>query len=83
MHLKASGQPCRGSNLFPAFMEYVKTKEGKDEDEKREALLKELKSIDAELQKSDGPYVGGTDVNAADLKLGPQLKHVSPATLVQ
>jgi len=65
-----------GSNLFPAFMEYVKTKEGIDEDEKREALLKELKSIDAELQKSDGPYVGGTDVNAADLKLGPQLKHV-------
>ena len=59
-------------------MEYVKTKEGKDEEEKREALLKELKSIDADLQKSEGPYVGGNDVNAADLKLGPQLKHVSP-----
>ena len=62
-------------------MEYVKTKDCKDEEEKREALLKELKSIDADLQKSEGPYVGGNDVNAADLKLGPQLKHVSPGHL--
>ncbi len=67
---------CRGSGLFPAFMEYVKTTDKADEDQKREALLEELKKIDAELKKSEGPYVGGQDVNAVDLKLGPQLKHV-------
>ena len=67
---------CRGANLFPAFMEYIKTTDKADEDKKREALLAELKSIDADLKKTEGPYVGGQDVNAADLKLGPQLKHV-------
>ncbi len=57
-------------------MEYVKTTDKAEEDQKREALVEELKKIDAELKKSDGPYVGGQDVNAVDLKLGPQLKHV-------
>ncbi len=57
-------------------MEYVKTTDKADEDKKREALIAELKSIDSDLKKSEGPYVGGQDVNAADLKLGPQLKHV-------
>ena len=28
------------------------------------------------LQKSDGPFFGGEDVNAADLRVAPQLKHV-------
>ncbi|BDA49848.1 Glutathione S-transferase DHAR2 [Coccomyxa sp. Obi] len=68
--------PQVGSNLFPAFMEYVKTTDKADEDAKREALIEELKKIDADLKKSEGPYVGGQDVNAVDLKLGPQLKHV-------
>lgn len=68
--------PQVGANLFPAFMEYIKTTDKADEDEKREALIAELKSIDSDLKKSEGPYVGGQDVNAADLKLGPQLKHV-------
>ena len=67
---------CRGTNLFPAFMEYIKTTDKADEDKKREALVSELKSIDADLKQTEGPYVGGQDVNAADLKLGPQLKHV-------
>ena len=66
----------RGSQLFPKFMEYMKSKKGSEEDSKREDLLQELRAIDADLQKTDGPYVGGSDVNAADLKLGPQLKHV-------
>lgn len=57
-------------------MEYVKTTDKADEEQKREALLKELKAIDANLQEVEGPYVGGQDVNAVDLKLGPQLKHV-------
>lgn len=35
-----------------------------------------LQSINEDLQKTDGPFVGGNDVNSADLKLGPQLKHV-------
>jgi glutathione S-transferase len=66
----------RGSSLFPKFMEYLKSSAGSDEEQKRGDLLEELRSIDADLQKSEGPYVGGNDVNAADLKLGPQLKRV-------
>ena len=67
---------CRGLQLFPKFMEYMKSSKGQDEEGKREDLVQELRSIDADLQKTEGPYVGGNDVNAADLKLGPQLKHV-------
>jgi hypothetical protein len=35
-----------------------------------------FQAINEDLQKTEGPYIGGNDVNSADLKLGPQLKHV-------
>ena len=40
------------------------------------ALLGGLRESNNALQKSDGPYFGGEDVNAADLRVAPQLKHV-------
>lgn len=36
---------CRGANLFPSFIEYLKTTDKADEDKKREALVAELKVI--------------------------------------
>ena len=37
-------------------MEFVKTTDAKDEDEKRQALLGELRSINNDLQKTDGGH---------------------------
>ena len=56
-------------------MEFLKSK-GSEEDEKKQALLGVLREINNALQKSSGPYFGGEDVNAADLRVAPQLKHV-------
>lgn len=70
---------CRGTNLMPSLIEYL-TSKGSEEEEKRTALLGVLREINNALQKSDGPYFGGKDVNAADLRVAPQLKHVMIGT---
>lgn len=70
---------CRGINLMPSLIEYL-TSKGSEEEEKRTALLGVLREINNALQKSDGPYFGGKDVNAADLRVAPQLKHVMIGT---
>ncbi|CAL5220504.1 g2535 [Coccomyxa viridis] len=68
-----------GTNLMPSLIEYL-TSKGSEEEEKRTALLGVLREINNALQKSDGPYFGGKDVNAADLRVAPQLKHVMIGT---
>ena len=60
---------------MPSLMEFLKSK-GSEEEEKRSALLGVLREINNALQQSSGPYFGGEDVNAADLRVAPQLKHV-------
>lgn len=70
---------CRGTNLMPSLIEFL-TSKGSEEEEKRTALLGVLREINNALQKSDGPYFGGKDVNAADLRVAPQLKHVMIGT---
>ena len=67
---------CRGTNLMPSLIEFLKAQDPKEEEEKKSALLGVLREINNALQKSDGPYFGGQDVNAADLRVAPQLKHV-------
>ena len=67
---------CRGTNLMPSLIEFLKAQDPKEEEEKKTALLGVLREINNALQKSDGPYFGGQDVNAADLRVAPQLKHV-------
>ena len=64
---------------MPSLIEYL-TSKGSEEEEKRTALLGVLREINNALQKSDGPYFGGKDVNAADLRVAPQLKHVMIGT---
>ena len=61
---------------MPSLIEFLKAQDPKEEEEKRTALLGVLREINNALQKSDGPYFGGQDVNAADLRVAPQLKHV-------
>ncbi len=64
---------------MPSLIEYL-TSKGSEEEEKRTALLGVLREINNALQKSDGPYFGGKDVNAADLRVAPQIKHVMIGT---
>ena len=61
---------------MPSLIEFLKAQDPKEEEEKKTALLGVLREINNALQKSDGPYFGGQDVNAADLRVAPQLKHV-------
>ena len=61
---------------MPSLIEFLKAKDSNEVEEKKSALLGVLREIDNALQKSDGPYFGGEDVNAADLRVAPQLKHV-------
>ena len=61
---------------MPSLIEFLKAQDPKEVEEKRTALLGVLREINNALQKSDGPYFGGQDVNAADLRVAPQLKHV-------
>ena len=61
---------------MPSLIEFLKAKDSNEVEEKRTALLSVLREINNALQKSDGPYFGGQDVNAADLRVAPQLKHV-------
>jgi len=65
-----------GTGLMPSLIEFLKAKDSNEVEEKKSALLGVLREIDNALQKSDGPYFGGEDVNAADLRVAPQLKHV-------
>lgn len=67
---------CRASDLFPSFMEFVKSKRGPEEEEKKAALLSQFREINDFLEEKGTPYIGGNDVCATDLKLGPQLKHI-------
>ncbi len=62
---------CRGTNLIPSLIEFLKAQDPKEEEEKKTALLGVLREINNALQKSDGPYFGGQDVNAADLRVPP------------
>lgn len=64
---------CRDSSLFPYFLEFIKT--GGEAEESQ--LLKELTKIDQFLDKSEGNFFGGTDVNALDMQIAPKLKHIS------
>ena len=61
---------------MPSLIEFLKAQDPKEEEDKKSALLGVLREINNALQKSDGPYFGGQDVNAADLRVAPQLKHV-------
>lgn len=73
--LKCADLTCRGTDLMPSLMEFLKSK-GSEEEEKKTALISVLREINNALQKSSGPYFGGEDVNAADLRVAPQIKHV-------
>ena len=75
-HKYLQSAACRGTNLMPSLVEFLKAKDSNEVEEKRTALLGVLREINNALQKSDGPYFGGQDVNAADLRVAPQLKHV-------
>lgn len=61
---------------MPSLMEFLKARDPKEEEEKKTALLGVLRELNNALQKSGGAYFGGEDVNAADLRVAPQLKHV-------
>ncbi|KAK9808237.1 hypothetical protein WJX73_002184 [Symbiochloris irregularis] len=67
--------PDVGQELMPkCLIEFVTSKPGKEEDEKRQQLEAELKGINDHLAKG-GPFFGGKDVNTHDLTLAPKLKH--------
>jgi len=68
--------PQVGTELMPKFMGFMRSKPGKDEDEKKGELLSELEGIDGYLKEHGGPYIGGKSPNATDLRLAPQLNHV-------
>jgi hypothetical protein len=57
-------------------MEFVKSKRGEEEEEKKGPLLSQIREINDFLEDKGTPYIGGDDVCATDLKLGPQLKHI-------
>ena len=66
---------CSDGELFPSFLEFVKS-EGKD-NEQQKKLEDNLKKLDDFLAKTDGPYFGGSKVNALDLGIAPKLKHIN------
>ncbi|KAJ8428003.1 hypothetical protein Cgig2_028280 [Carnegiea gigantea] len=59
-----------GCKLFPAFVNFLKSKDPNDGAEK--ALLDELNALEGHL-KSHGPFVCGEKVTAVDLSLAPKL----------
>ena len=61
---------------MPKFMGFMRSKPGKDEDEKKGELLSELEGIDDYLKQHGGPFIGGKSPNATDLRLAPPLNHV-------
>ncbi|XP_022139339.1 glutathione S-transferase DHAR2-like [Momordica charantia] len=65
-----------GSNIFGAFVKFLKSKDPNDGSE--QALLVELKTLDEHL-KAHGPYVAGKKVTAVDLSLAPKLYHLDVA----
>ncbi|KAK9682345.1 hypothetical protein RND81_10G066700 [Saponaria officinalis] len=65
-----------GSKIFPAFVGFLKSKDPNDG--KEQELLNELNSFNDHL-KENGPFIGGKQVCAADLSLGPKLYHIDIA----
>lgn len=66
---------CRDGDLFPSFLDFIKSEGKNNEEQKRlEANLKKLNDF---LAKSDGSFFGGTDINALDLQIAPKLKHIN------
>ncbi|KAL9233719.1 hypothetical protein vseg_008677 [Gypsophila vaccaria] len=65
-----------GSKIFPAFVGFLKSKDPNDGMEQE--LLNELNSFNDHL-KENGPFIGGEQVCAADLSLGPKLYHMDIA----
>ncbi|KAH9612302.1 hypothetical protein KSS87_008801 [Heliosperma pusillum] len=65
-----------GSKVFPAFVGFLKSKEPSDG--KEQELLNELNSFNDYL-KENGPFIGGENICAADLSLGPKLYHMEIA----
>ncbi|XP_058109832.1 probable glutathione S-transferase DHAR1, cytosolic [Magnolia sinica] len=65
-----------GSKIFSSFIKFLKSKDPSDGSE--QALVDELKVLDEHL-KAHGPYIGGENVTAADLSLGPKLYHMEIA----
>nr|ACG46700.1 chloride intracellular channel 6 [Zea mays] len=70
------GKCIADSDIFPAFITFLKSKDASDGSEK--ALLDELQALDEHL-KAHGPYINGENVSAADLSMGPKLFHLQVA----
>nr|UVH34232.1 dehydroascorbate reductase [Liriodendron sp.]UVH34233.1 dehydroascorbate reductase [Liriodendron sp.]UVH34234.1 dehydroascorbate reductase [Liriodendron sp.] len=65
-----------GSKIFSSFVKFLKSKDPNDGLE--QALVDELKALDEHL-KVHGPYIGGENITAVDLSLGPKLYHLEIA----
>jgi len=63
------------SGLFPALANYIKKVEYDPELE--EKLLEETAKLENLLEKSEGPFLFGGNLSVLDLRLAPQLYHMS------
>ncbi|PKU64326.1 probable glutathione S-transferase DHAR1, cytosolic [Dendrobium catenatum] len=62
-----------GSKIFSSFVTFLKSKDPNDGSE--QALLNELQALDEHL-KTNGPYINGENISAADFSLAPKLFHL-------
>mmetsp|Transcript_1993 Transcript_1993/g.7287 ORF Transcript_1993/g.7287 Transcript_1993/m.7287 type:complete len:225 (-) Transcript_1993:24-698(-) len=68
-----------GSKIFGSFVKFVTNADPGKEAELKDALLAEIKSLDAYLRENEGDYLGGARVCSVDVALYPKVKHVCVA----
>lgn len=69
--------PQVGLDLFPAFVQFLKSS-AEEAPEKEANLIKSLTALEEHL-KSNGPFIGGSQVCATDLNVMPKLYHCREA----
>jgi glutathione S-transferase len=70
------------NGLFPVLAKCIKNLDRTADSEMLSAIMSELSAVDAQLQKSGGPYLCGKELTVADCSYAPKLYHAK-TTLAQ
>jgi glutathione S-transferase len=70
------------NGLFPVLAKCIKNLDRAADSEMLSAIMSELSAVDAQLQKSGGPYLCGKELTVADCSYAPKLYHAK-TTLAQ
>jgi glutathione S-transferase len=70
------------NGLFPVLAKCIKNLDRSADGEMLSAIMSELTAVDAQLQKSGGPYLCGKELTVVDCSYAPKLYHAK-TTLAQ